>query len=63
MFILPWRYRARPAYGGVFRSQKYYRDQQRPEANIFTEARYGVVGDWKKVLPGFEAEAKKLMGK
>ena len=34
-----------------------------PEANIFTEARFGVVGDWKKVLPGFEAEAKKLMGK
>jgi electron transfer flavoprotein alpha subunit len=34
-----------------------------PEANIFTEARFGVVGDWKKVLPGFEAEVKKLMGK
>ena len=34
-----------------------------PDANIFTEARFGVVGDWKKVLPGFEAEVKKLMGK
>ena len=34
-----------------------------PEANIFTEARFGVVGDWKKVLPGFEAEIRKRMGK
>jgi len=34
-----------------------------PDANIFTEARFGVVGDWKKVLPGFEAEVRKLMGK
>jgi len=34
-----------------------------PDANIFTEARFGVVGDWKKVLPGFEMEVKKLMGK
>ena len=24
-----------------------------PEANIFREARFGVVGDWKKVLPAF----------
>lgn len=24
-----------------------------PEANIFKEARYGVVGDWEKVLPSF----------
>ena len=23
------------------------------DANIFKEARYGVVGDWEKVLPSF----------
>ena len=34
-----------------------------PEANIFKEARFGVVGDWKKVIPGFEAKIKELMGK
>ena len=32
-----------------------------PEANIFKEARYGVVGDWKKVLPAFKAKLKELM--
>ena len=34
-----------------------------PEANIFKEARFGVVGDWKKVIPGFEAKLKEMMGK
>jgi electron transfer flavoprotein alpha subunit len=32
-----------------------------PEANIFKEARYGVVGDWKKILPAFKAKLKELM--
>lgn len=31
-----------------------------PEANIFKEARFGVVGDWKKVLPAFTAKIKEL---
>ncbi|MFC2051502.1 electron transfer flavoprotein subunit alpha/FixB family protein [Chloroflexota bacterium] len=31
------------------------------EANIFREARYGVVGDWKKVLPAFTEKAKELL--
>ena len=31
------------------------------EANIFREARYGVVGDWKKVLPAFTEKVKELM--
>ncbi len=31
------------------------------EANIFKVAHYGVVGDWKKVLPVFLAEVKKLV--
>ena len=32
-----------------------------PEANIFREARYGVVGDWKNILPAFTAKVKELM--
>ncbi|OGO43665.1 MAG: hypothetical protein A2Z05_07095 [Chloroflexi bacterium RBG_16_60_22] len=32
-----------------------------PEANIFRQARFGVVGDWKKVLPAFTARVKELM--
>ena len=34
-----------------------------PEANIFKEARFGVVGDWKKVVPAFQTKAKELLGK
>jgi electron transfer flavoprotein alpha subunit len=32
-----------------------------PEANIFREAHYGVVGDWKKVLPAFTEKVKQLV--
>jgi len=32
-----------------------------PDANIFKEAAYGVVGDWKKVVPAFKEKAKELM--
>jgi electron transfer flavoprotein alpha subunit len=32
-----------------------------PEANIFKEARFGVVGDWKQVLPPFTEKAKELL--
>jgi electron transfer flavoprotein alpha subunit len=31
------------------------------EANIFRHARFGVVGDWKKVLPAFTAKVKELI--
>jgi electron transfer flavoprotein alpha subunit len=31
------------------------------EANIFRHARFGVVGDWKKVLPAFTAKVKSLL--
>jgi electron transfer flavoprotein alpha subunit len=31
------------------------------EANIFRHARFGVVGDWKKVLPAFTAKIKELV--
>ena len=32
-----------------------------PEANIFKEARFGVVGDWKKILPAFTQKVKELL--
>ena len=32
-----------------------------PEANIFKEAHYGVVGDWKKVIPAFIEKVKELL--
>ncbi|MBI2360269.1 MAG: electron transfer flavoprotein subunit alpha/FixB family protein [Deltaproteobacteria bacterium] len=32
-----------------------------PEANIFKEARYGVVGDWKKILPAFTETVRELL--
>jgi len=32
-----------------------------PEANIFREAQYGVVGDWQKVLPAFTETLRELM--
>jgi len=32
------------------------------EANIFKEASYGVVGDWKKVVPAFKDKLKELLG-
>ncbi len=31
------------------------------EANIFRQARFGVVGDWKKVLPAFNEKVKELL--
>ena len=32
------------------------------EANIFKEARYGVVGDWAKVMPSFTETLRELLG-
>jgi electron transfer flavoprotein alpha subunit len=32
-----------------------------PEANIFRHARFGVVGDWKKVLPAFTEKVRELL--
>jgi electron transfer flavoprotein alpha subunit len=32
-----------------------------PEANIFRVARFGIVGDWKKVLPAFTAKVRELV--
>ncbi|MDX9763321.1 MAG: electron transfer flavoprotein subunit alpha/FixB family protein, partial [Desulfomonilia bacterium] len=35
---------------------------QDPEANIFKVANYGVVGDYKEILPAFMAKLKELLG-
>ncbi len=32
-----------------------------PESNIFKVAQFGVVGDWKKVLPAFTSKVKELL--
>jgi electron transfer flavoprotein alpha subunit len=32
-----------------------------PEANIFRQARFGVVGDWREVLPAFAHKVKELL--
>ena len=32
-----------------------------PEANIFKEAHFGIVGDWKKVIPAFTEKVKELL--
>ena len=34
-----------------------------PEANIFKEARFGAIGDWKKIIPAFHTTVKELLGK
>jgi len=33
------------------------------EANIFREARFGVVGDWKKIIPAFTEKVRELVAK
>ncbi len=32
-----------------------------PDANIFKAARFGIVGDWKKIIPAFTAKVKELL--
>jgi len=33
-----------------------------PEANIFKQAHFGIVGDWKQVIPTFTSKVKELLG-
>lgn len=46
---------------GVSGSKNIVAINKDPEANIFKVAHYGVVGDWKKVLPAFTNKAKELL--
>jgi len=32
-----------------------------PKADIFKEAQYGVVGDWRKILPAFTEAVRELV--
>lgn len=32
-----------------------------PDANIFKEARFGIIGDWKQVVPAFTEKVKELL--
>jgi electron transfer flavoprotein alpha subunit len=32
-----------------------------PEANIFKEAHFGIVGDWKQALPALTQKVKELL--
>ena len=32
-----------------------------PEANIFREAQFGIVGDWKQAIPAFTDKVKELL--
>lgn len=34
-----------------------------PDADIFKAANYGIIGDWKRVLPAFTLEIKQIVGK
>ncbi|MFC1860096.1 electron transfer flavoprotein subunit alpha/FixB family protein [Chloroflexota bacterium] len=33
-----------------------------PEANIFKQAHFGIIGDWKKVVPAFTEKVRELLG-
>jgi len=46
---------------GCSGSKKIVAINKDPEANIFKEAAFGVVGDWKKILPAFKTKVKELI--
>jgi electron transfer flavoprotein alpha subunit len=46
---------------GCYGSKNIVAINNDPDASIFKEARFGVVGDWKKVLPAFVNKVKKLL--
>jgi len=48
---------------GCFRAKNIVAINKDPEANIFREADFGVVGDWKQVLPAFTEKVKELLDK
>jgi electron transfer flavoprotein alpha subunit len=46
---------------GCYGSKNIVAINEDPDASIFKEARFGVVGDWKKVLPAFINKVKELL--
>jgi electron transfer flavoprotein alpha subunit len=47
---------------GFFSSKVVAAVNKDPEANIFKVAHYGIVADWKEVLPAFIARLKEIVG-
>ncbi len=47
---------------GFFSSRVIVAINKDPEANIFKVANYGIVADWKTVLPAFTARLKEVVG-
>jgi len=47
--------------GGCSSAKNIIAINKSPEANIFRQARFGVVGDWKTILPVFSAKVKELL--
>jgi electron transfer flavoprotein alpha subunit len=45
---------------GCSRSQRIIAINKDPAAPIFTQSHFGVVGDWKVVLPAFLEKLKEL---
>ena len=45
----------------LFRSKVIVAVNNDPKADIFKEARYGVVGDWRKILPAFTEAVRELV--
>jgi electron transfer flavoprotein alpha subunit len=49
--------------GGCSGSRTIVAINKDPDANIFREAHFGVVGDWKMVLPAFTGKVKELLSR
>jgi electron transfer flavoprotein alpha subunit len=49
--------------GGCSGSRTIVAINKDPDANIFREAHFGVVGDWKAVLPAFTGKVKELLSR
>jgi electron transfer flavoprotein alpha subunit len=47
--------------GGCSSAKNIIAINKSPEANIFRQAHFGVVGDWKTILPVFSAKVKELL--
>lgn len=47
--------------GGCSGSKTIVAINKDPDANIFREADFGVIGDWKKVLPAFAEKVRELL--
>jgi len=49
--------------GGCSASKTIVAINKDPDANIFREAHFGVIGDWKKVIPAFTGKVRELLSR